>query len=181
MERRSSGAALASALGAPGCDGRLSKMALSDYEDAPGITTEQSNDVQRAVQSLYMGEQQWEEWFPQVCISYATGTRPGKDVWGAGPGMLQAATITHALHKAGIACASGLCVPSGNDWKDFLPKIDSRFSRCEVLILLLSPAFYNSQPCLLEIHKAAKSVLYSMGGNAQYRLPLPQVACGTEA
>ena len=71
--------------------------------------------------------------------------------------MLQAATITQALHNAGIACASGLCVPSGNDWKDFLPKIDSRFSKCEVLILLLSPAFYRSQPCLLEIHKAAKA------------------------
>ena len=167
------GAALASALGA------LREMAPSDYDDAPGITTQQSNNVQRRVQSLM--EEQWEEWFPQVCISYATGTRPGKDDPGAGPGMLQAATITRALHKAGIACASGLCVPSGNDWKDFLPKIDSRFSRCEVLILLLSPAFYNSQPCLLEIHKAAKSVLYSMGGNAQYRLPLPQVACGTEA
>ena len=130
----------------------LRKMGPSDYEDAPGITTEQSNDVQRRVQSLM--EQQW---FPQVCISYATGTRPDKDVPGAGPGMLQAATITHALHNAGIACASGLCVPSGNDWKDFLPKIDSRFSKCEVLILLLSPAFYRSQPCLLEIHKAAKA------------------------
>ena len=40
------------------------------------------------------------------------------------------------------------------DWKDFLPKIYSRFSRCEVLIVLLSPAFYRSHPCLLEVHKA---------------------------
>ena len=71
--------------------------------------------------------------------------------------MLQAATISHALYNAGIACASGLCVPAGNDWKDFLPKIDSRCSKCEVLIVLLSPAFYRSHPCLLEVHKATKA------------------------
>ena len=99
----------------------------------------------------------WPTWFPKVCISYATGTRRGSDAQGAGPGMLQAATISHALYKAGIACASGLCVPAGNDWKDFLPKIDSRCSRCEVLIVLLSPAFYRSHPCLLEVHKATKA------------------------
>ena len=71
--------------------------------------------------------------------------------------MLQAAVITHALYNAGIACASGLCVPVGNNWKDFLPKISSRFSRCEVLIVLLSPAFYRSQPCLLELHKSTQA------------------------
>ena len=123
--------------------------------DAPGITTEQSNDVQRVVQSLM--DRPWKTWFPQVCISYSTGTRQGTDAQGTGPGMLQAAAITHALYNAGIACASGLCIPAGNDWKDFLPKIDSRFSRCSVLIVLLSPAFYHSYPCLLEAHKATKA------------------------
>ena len=122
--------------------------------DAPGVTTEQSNDVQRVIQSLM--DRPWEHWFPEVCISYATGTR-GEDAPGAGPGMLQAAAITHALYNAGIACASGLCVPAGNDWKDFLPKIKSRFSRCKVLIVLLSPAFYRSQPCLIEVHKSTKA------------------------
>ena len=123
--------------------------------DAPGITTRQSNDVQRVLQSLM--DRPWKDWFPRVCISYATGTRAGTDAHGAGPGMLQAATISHALYNAGIACASGLCVSAGNDWKDFLPKIDSRFSRCEVLIVLLSPGFYRSKPCLLEAHKATKA------------------------
>ena len=122
--------------------------------DAPGITTEQSNDVQRVIQSLM--DRPWPEWFPKVCISYATGTRR-KDARGAGPGMLRAAAITHALYNAGIACASGLCVPVGHDWKEFLPKIDSRFSRCEVLIVLLSPAFYRSKPCLIEIQKSTKA------------------------
>ena len=43
------------------------------------------------------------------------------------------------------------------DWKDFLPKIHSRFSRCEVLIVLLSPAFYRSKPCLIEIQKSTRA------------------------
>ena len=122
--------------------------------DAPGITTEQSNDAQRVIQSLM--DRPWADWFPKVCISYATGKRD-EDAQGAGPGMLQAVAITHALYNAGIACASGLCVPVGNNWKDFLPKISSRFSRCEVLIVLLSPAFYRSQPCLLELNKSTQA------------------------
>eukprot|EP00964_Phaeocystis_antarctica_P136136 scaffold100556_cov63-Phaeocystis_antarctica.AAC.1 len=115
----------------------------------------QSNDVQRVIQSLM--DRPWPTWYPKVCISYAIGTRNGTDAQGAGPGMLQAAAITHALYNAGIACASGLCVPASNDRKDFLPKIDSRPSRCKVLIVLLSPAFYHSHPCLLEVHKATKA------------------------
>ena len=123
--------------------------------DPPGVTTEQSNAVQRELISLM--DRPWNEWYPKVCISYATGTRKDIDVPGAGPGMMQAAAITQALYNAGIACASGLCVPAGNDWKEFLPKIESRHSRCEVLIVLLSPAFYRSKPCLLEVHKATKA------------------------
>ena len=158
--------------------------------DAPGITTDQSNDVQRVVQSLM--DRPWKTWFPQVCISYSTGTRQGTDAQGTGPGMLRAAAITHALYNAGIACASGLCIPAGCEWTEFLPKIHSpsithalynagiactsglcvpceewkdfllkiesekRFSRCKVLIVLLSPAFYNSPPCLLEAYTATK-------------------------
>ena len=116
------------------------------------MTTQQSNEVQRDLQALTDGP--WPQWFPKVCISYATGTRPGVDARGAGPGMMQAAAITKALHAAGIACASGLCVPAGNDWKEFLPKIKSRFALCEVLIVLLSPAFYLSHPCLIEVEQA---------------------------
>ena len=114
----------------------------------------ESNTVQREVRALM--DRSWQQWFPQVCISYATGSRPGVDVKGAGPGMMQAAYITHALHKAGIPCASGLCVPAGADWMEFLPKINSRFSRCEVLIVLLSPAFYRSRPCLDEVAQLCK-------------------------
>ena len=142
--------------GTPTAKVRIEPIAVSLLAaDAPGITTKQSNDVQRVIQSLM--DKPWPTWYPKVCISYATGTRKGTDAHGAGPGMLQAAAISHALYNAGIACASGLCVPAGNDWKDFLPKIDSRFARCEVLIVLLSPAFYLSHPCLLEAHKATRA------------------------
>ena len=98
--------------------------------DPPGITTEQSNAVQRELISLM--DQPWNEWYPKVCISYATGTRKGTYVPGAGPGMMQAAAITHALYNAGIACASGLCVPAGNDWKDSCPRLSraTRVARC---------------------------------------------------
>uniref|UniRef100_A0A7S3AVW6 TIR domain-containing protein n=1 Tax=Haptolina ericina TaxID=156174 RepID=A0A7S3AVW6_9EUKA len=124
-------------------------------EGAP-VTTEQANDLQQSLHA-HLGSRSWDEWWPQVCISYATGTRPGVDARGAGPGMLQAAAIMQALHGAGIPCASGLHVPPGSNWKDFLIKIDSRFSRCEVLIVLLSSAFFRSHPCLLEVHKATQA------------------------
>ena len=120
------------------------------------MTTEQANDLQQSLHA-HLGSRSWDEWWPQVCISYATGTRPGVDARGAGPGMLQAAAIMQALHGAGIPCASGLHVPPGKNWKDFLPKIDSRYSRCEVLVVVLSSAFFCSHPCLLEVHKATQA------------------------
>jgi hypothetical protein len=118
----------------------------------------------------------WATWFPRVCISYATGSRPGIDARGAGPGMMQCAQITRALHGAGIECASGLCVPVGANWKDFLTKINGRFANCEVLICLLSPGFYRSTPCLSEVYAAAKS-LQDKEGKMQLMIPL---RCGDE-
>merc|ERR1712048_26418 len=71
--------------------------------------------------------------------------------------MLQAATIVRAFHQEGIPVASGLSVPAGANWETFLTKIDSRFSKCIVLIALQSQSFYLSYPCLKEVHKAIKS------------------------
>ena len=118
------------------------------------MSIEESNEVQRSLQALM--SQPWVTWFPRVCISYATGTRAGIDAKGAGPGIRQVATITRALANADIACASGLCVPAGHDWEEFLPKINSRWSKCEVLVVLLSAAFYRSIPCLKEVYQATK-------------------------
>ena len=44
------------------------------FANGPGVTLEQSNEVQRGLQGLM--ERPWVQWFPQVCISYATATRP---------------------------------------------------------------------------------------------------------
>eukprot|EP00964_Phaeocystis_antarctica_P127728 scaffold91440_cov53-Phaeocystis_antarctica.AAC.2 len=82
--------------GTPTAKVRIEPIAVSLLAaDAPGITTKQSNDVQRVIQSLM--DKPWPTWYPKVCISYATGTRKGTDAHGAGPGMLQAAAISHAL------------------------------------------------------------------------------------
>ena len=55
------------------------------FADGPGVSTEQSNEVQRRLQALM--DREWDNWFPRVCISYATGQREG-DAKGAGPGMI---------------------------------------------------------------------------------------------
>ena len=44
------------------------------FANGPGVTLEQSNEVQRRLQGLM--DRPWVQWFPQVCISYATATRP---------------------------------------------------------------------------------------------------------
>lgn len=31
--------------------------------------------------------------------------------------LVQAAQLTKVLHEAGVPCASGLCVPAGDDWE----------------------------------------------------------------
>ena len=45
--------------------------------NSPGVTTKQSNDIQRDLYTLM--NRPWMEWFPKVCVSYATGTRVGTD------------------------------------------------------------------------------------------------------
>ena len=120
--------------------------------NSPGVTTEEANRLQRTLQSLM--NKPWRKWFPRVAVSYATGHREGVDAAGAGPGMMRAAAVMHALHNNGIPCANGLCVPAGVNWKEFLTKINSDNAQCEVLIVLLSRAFYGSSPCLKEVDAA---------------------------
>lgn len=122
--------------------------------DAAGVTTDEANRLRSKLRKLM--NKPWKLWFPKVAISYATSHRFGTDAPGTGPGMMRAAAIIHQLHNAGIACASGLCVPPGANWKEFLLKIESPRAQCELLIVLLSRAFYRSRPCLEEVHRAVK-------------------------
>ena len=128
---------------------------LVALRDGSGVGTERANDVQRELQSQM--DSHFKDWWPEVCISYATGSREGIDSRGAGPGLLAAAIIVHKLHEHGIACATGLHVPDSVNWKDFLSKISGRFAKCKVLIVLLTRPFYKSNPCLAEVFKAAEA------------------------
>ena len=128
---------------------------LALLRDESAVGKERANDIQRTLQGLMADE--WTDFWPEVCISYATGSREGIDSPGAGPGLLAAAIIVHKLHDVGIACASGLHVPAGANWKEFLPKIGGRFAKCKVLIVLLTRPFYKSKPCLTEVFKAAEA------------------------
>ena len=55
---------------------------------------------------------------------------------------------------AGIPVFSGLHVPPGDDWKIYYTKLNSRFSKCRVMIVFLSKAFYHSLNCLNEVNEA---------------------------
>ena len=97
--------------------------------------------------------------YPEVVISYATGNRERLDVTGAGPGTKYCYDITMALHAAGhpgIPCFSGLHVPAGKDWKMYFTKLDGRFARAKVFIVVLSKALFESMACLEEISRAVK-------------------------
>ena len=109
------------------------------------------------MQSLVVGDAN--EYYPKVCISYATGRRDGRDAQGCGPGMFYAARLAHALHKRGINVFSGLHVGAGADWHVFMDKLSGRFSECKLLVVIVTPDLYKSRPCLAEISCAIESGL----------------------
>eukprot|EP00618_Florenciella_parvula_P018932 CAMPEP_0119475376 /NCGR_PEP_ID=MMETSP1344-20130328/6287_1 /TAXON_ID=236787 /ORGANISM="Florenciella parvula, Strain CCMP2471" /LENGTH=223 /DNA_ID=CAMNT_0007508883 /DNA_START=196 /DNA_END=863 /DNA_ORIENTATION=+ len=121
---------------------------------APALTLEDGEVARAAMQALVKGE--LNAYYPEVLISYATGRREG-DAPGCGPGMLYCKKICELLEAKNIDTFSGLHVPAGTDWKVFLLKLNSRFANCKVLIVVVSPALYESIPCLNEIFDALTS------------------------
>ena len=98
------------------------------------------------------------DFHPAVIISYATGRRPKSDVEGAGPGMLIAAEVINALFKSEIPCFSALMTPGGKLWEDeYFDRLGNANAR--VFVVLLSKAFFQSIPCLKEVHSAIKERL----------------------
>ena len=63
--------------------------------------------------------------WPEVLVSYGTGTREGLDEPGCGPGMYFCQAVVSELEKAGISTFSGLHVGAGTDWRIFLQKLNS--------------------------------------------------------
>jgi hypothetical protein len=53
-----------------------------------------------------------------------------------------------------------LHVAAGTDWHVFLEKLNSRFSKCQVLIVVVSPALFQSKPCLEEIYNALEAKIW---------------------
>jgi hypothetical protein len=129
-----------------------------EYFAVPGVITEQmTQTVKSRVLSKYVPEGvQFQDFYPEVLISYASGRRSGRDCEGAGPGMFYAVGILGLLHERGVRCFSGLHVPPGTDWEVFMLRLNSRRARAKVLIVVLTAALFQSKPCLKEINAAIR-------------------------
>jgi len=123
----------------------------------PDVISEQMTQVVKSrVLALLPKGVQFQDFYPEVVISYASGRRSGRDCDGAGPGMYYAAGILKILHERGVRCFSGLHVPPGTDWEVFMLRLNSRRAQAKVLIVVLTAALFESKPCLKEINAAIK-------------------------
>ncbi len=63
------------------------------------------------------------------------------------------------LKQHGHACFSGLHVPVGEDWKFFFLRLDGKKAKAKVFIALLDQAYFQSMPCMNELHRAITAKL----------------------
>ena len=68
--------------------------------------------------------------------------------------MLYTECLVMMLMEVGILSMTGLHVPAGEDWKTFLDKLSGRFSEAELMIVIVTPAYFESKPCLQELFLA---------------------------
>ena len=87
------------------------------------ITEQTTNYVKGIVRSRLPTGVPFEDVYPNVVISYASGRRP-QDCEGAGPGMFYAADFLEFLHERRVPAFSGLHVPPGKDWKVFMLRLE---------------------------------------------------------
>jgi hypothetical protein len=113
-----------------------------------------------------------EQFYPEVVLSYASGKRSG-DCEGTGPGFVQAYQVVTLLEANGIECYSGLHHVPGMNWESFFLRID----RSKVFIALLDYAYFQSFPCMHELHHAIEAkvqiMLVRMEENFPKRIPPP--------
>jgi hypothetical protein len=131
----------------------LAKYVAEVFMVPPTITEELTQEVKSYVRSLIPESTAFDEYYPEVVLSYATGRRE-QDCPGAGPGMYYAAGVVRILHECGLQCFSGLHVPVGRDWKVFMLRLKGRLANAKVLIIIKTAALYESKPCLEEINSA---------------------------
>jgi hypothetical protein len=128
------------------------------------ITLEQLEDSKRGVCALLPNGTKYEDWYPPLVLSYASGRRTNRkgvadDCEGSGPGVMYAKGLMEFLHERGLQCFSGLQVPPGVDWETFMLRLTGENGKREkpkVLIIILTAALYQSKPCLKEIDTAIK-------------------------
>jgi hypothetical protein len=96
------------------------------------------------------------EFYPEVVLSYASGRRLG-DAEGTGPGFVHAFQVITLLEEHGIECFSGLHVPAGGDWKSFYLRLIGDEAKPKVFIALLDYAYFQSIPCMKELHLAIRA------------------------
>eukprot|EP01052_Picozoa_sp_SAG31_P052643 SAG31_NODE_13089_length_893_cov_1.540302_1_plen_248_part_10 len=124
----------------------------------PKITVAEGEAIRRFLRSLVRGDVG--RYYPGVLISYATAMRIGIDGPGCGPGMFYCKHVAEMLGERGVCCFSGLHVAAGTDWHVFLEKLSGRFARCQVLIVVVTPALFLSKPCLEEIYNALEKKIF---------------------
>lgn len=113
-----------------------------------GVSVEEGADTRNFCQSLVQGRTK--SYWPRVMISYATGSRDKIDGEGCGLGMQYCHLIARHLDRGGISCFSGLHVSGGQDWKVYFEKLE----HADVMLAVLTPAFYTSAACLEEMAAA---------------------------
>ena len=125
-----------------------------------GVTCAEGQRVRNYFQSQIRGPV--DEYWPEVIISYATGTRNkwtgyshDLDGEGCGPGMMYCHLLVRQLARAGIPCFTGLHVEGGYNWHVYFDKL----RRAKVMIVVMSPAFFKSAPCFHEQLEARKNGL----------------------
>ncbi len=129
-----------------------SSTALYQPPQVPNpITDDYAQEVKAKVRNMVIGPTK--DFYPEVVLSYASGRRPG-DAEGTGPGFVHAFQVITLLQKYGHDCFSGLHVPAGGNWETFFLRLVGDKAKAKVFIALLDYSYFQSIPCMRELHRA---------------------------
>ena len=143
------------------------------------ITLEQLEDSKRGVCALLPYGVKYEDWYPSLVVTYASGRRTNRkgvadDCEGSGPGVMYAKGLMEFFHERGLQCFSGLQVPPGVDWQTFMLRLNGENGKREkpkVLVIILTAALFHSRPCLKEISTAIENKIHLLPVRFEDKLP----------
>jgi len=118
-----------------------------------GVTLSEGQRVRDYMQSQI--DRSVRKYWPEVIISYATGTRKDLDGEGCGPGMMFCHLVVRHLARAGIPCFTGLHVEGGYNWHMYFEKL----RKAKIMIVIMTPAFFESAACFKEQLEARRNGL----------------------